>query len=119
MDDSPQATKFQMYQNIYFKISLSLLTLGLIMFGLGMIFANQVEASPPVFILLTVFLQYYHFVHVTYGVGSLIYFFIKIHNKIQNIKIVKTIVSIVLSPISYFLFYVASILLFMTQCASD
>jgi len=64
------------------------------MFVLGMFFANQVSAAPEVLILLTVFFLYYHIAHIIYGLGSLIYYFRKIKNKIQNVKLVKTIVSI-------------------------
>jgi len=119
MDGSPRATKFQVYQNIYFKISLGILALGAILFGIGWIFANHVDPAPAILILLAVFFMYYHIAHVLYGIGSLIYFISKIKNKIKDVKAVKTVIAILLSPISYIIFYAATILLAMTQCASD
>jgi hypothetical protein len=56
MNGSPQARKFQRYQNIYFKISLGVIALGVILFGIGWIFANKIAPAPAILLLLACFL---------------------------------------------------------------
>lgn len=117
MDGKPVVSKFEIYQNTYFKLTFIMLGLSVVLAALG-IYLSQVVVAAPVFIVyLTLFMLYYHYVHFGYGIISLIYFYSKVKNKISNVKAVKTIVSILLSPISYIIIYFAVILLVFSQCA--
>jgi hypothetical protein len=117
LNSTLQQPKFLKIQNYYFLATWIMLLLSLLMYGLGYIFVKSVTAAPEVFMSLATAVLFYHVPHFIFGIGSLIYYFRKVRKVIKNSKIYKTVIGILISPISVMICYVGILLLGLSSCA--
>ncbi|RJX27406.1 MAG: hypothetical protein C4537_00785 [Acholeplasma sp.] len=113
-----KADKIQKVQQIYFKISLFLIPISIVLYTIGAIFARAVTATPGFVIYIATYLFYYHIAHFLFGFVSLFYYIHQIRKKVVKMKLYKTLVGIILTPMSAIILYVAILLIALTQCAA-
>ncbi len=118
MNKHPIIEKFKKLENVYFKVTISILILSTILFIIGYILVQSVEPSPEVIIYLTSLILYYHFAHFIMGLSFATYYIAKIKNKLGKFKIIKTIASILLTPVSFIIIYTALFLLVISSCSN-
>ncbi len=115
--NQPQQHKFLTIQHYYFLATLAMVLLSALTYGLGVLFVKSVTAAPAIFLSLATVLLYYHIPHFIFGIGSFIYYLSKVKKVVKNSKIYKTILGILLSPISVIVCYIGILLLGLSSCA--
>ena len=118
MQNQP-STRFQRYQNIYFKITWVLLIISSAFAVIGYLMVQAMISAPTILVQFAIFVLYYHVFHFFYGVFSLIYYFTKVRKKIGTTKIYKTLIGIILSPASAFAAYIAVFLIAVSSCSAS
>lgn len=113
-----KADKILNVQRIYFKISLYLIPTSILFYIIGAVFARTITATPEVIFYVVTYLFYYHIAHFFFGFFSIFYYAYQIRKKIITMKLYKTIIGIVLTPISAIIMYAALLLMALTQCAA-
>lgn len=108
----------QKIQNIYFYVSIGMIVLSLILFGLGIVFTQTTTPAPDAVINFAVIYMQYHYLHVVIGIGLLIYYTIQKKRYVFKMKIIKTILGLIFSPFSYMIIITAILLLGLSSCAS-
>jgi uncharacterized RDD family membrane protein YckC len=105
-------------ERIHFRISLFMLLVSIIFCVIGYVMVQATLAVPePVTYFVIAFL-YAHVLHFGFGIYRLFYFFIKVHKQALGIKIVKTVISILISPISAFIAWLAVFLMVISSCSA-
>ncbi|MDY0074977.1 MAG: hypothetical protein RBR75_03720 [Acholeplasmataceae bacterium] len=89
-----------------------------LLFVIGYISAKMVTQAPLFLLGFATTFLYYHIAHFIFGFGSLIYYVSKIRKKLLSINVVRTIVGIVLTPISAIILYAAILLIALTNCST-
>ncbi len=110
-------TKVQKVQNIYFILSITMIALSLLLFGIGAMYANMVESTPIIILMFATYFLYYHVVHLLFGFGTMVYYIRGVKKKLFSIKIYKTIAGILFTPISAIVLYAAILLIALTNCS--
>ncbi len=113
-----KADKIIKVQQIYFYISLALIPVSIVLYTIGAIFARAVTATPGFVIYIATYMFYYHIAHFLFGFFSIFYYIRQIRKKVVKMKIYKTIVGILITPISAVVLYAAILLIALTQCAA-
>jgi hypothetical protein len=116
---NPKASKFQSYQNLYFKVTWVLLMMSVALAVIGYFMVQAIVSAPLFLVQFTTFVLYYLVFHFFYGVLSLFYYLTKIKNKMKNLKIYKTLMGILISPISAFAAYIAVFLIAISACSAS
>ena len=109
-------TKTHKVQKIYFLISLGMVVLSGLLFFIGSLYAKTVRNAPMVILYFATYFFYYHVLHIVFGIGSIFYYISQIRKKILKIKFFKTIIGILLTPVSAVICYAAILLLALTNC---
>lgn len=78
MKKQPVNNKFEVFQNVYFKVTLYMLGISALLLIFSVTLAFAVVAAPLLVLYFALFVMYYHLAHFGYGVMSLIYFYVKI-----------------------------------------
>ncbi len=115
-----KSLKVTKIQNIYFKVSLSLLIFSVVLFILGVILMQFENVGESVLALARLgrFLMYYSIVNFFLGLILLIYILIQKKKKQIIVKIFKTILGIIFSPFSSVIYFAATLLLALSRCSS-
>lgn len=117
MNENPKILKFKRFENVLFKVTLSILLLSVVLFVIGYALVKAVTPAPGVIIYLATVVLYYHFAHFFISLSTIIYYVTKIRKKIGNFKIFKSIASFIFTPVSFFIIYGAVFLLAISSCA--
>jgi hypothetical protein len=113
------SSRFQKYQNIYFKITWVLLIISCALAVVGYLMVQAMLSAPMILVQFATFVLYYHVFHFFYGIFSFIYYFAKVRKKIGSTKIYKTLIGIILSPASAFAAYIAVFLIAVSACSAS
>ena len=117
MDKELKQSRFKKIEAIHFRVSLFMLLASILLVSLGYIMVKAILPMPePVIYIVTIYL-YAHLLHFGYGVYRLFYFLFKVNSKASHVKVTKTILSILISPISGFLAWLAVFLMVLSSCA--
>jgi hypothetical protein len=116
MNEHPKIEKFKRLEVLYYKMTLSILVLSTTLLIIGYILVKAVQPSPEVIVYLASLILYYHFAHFIMGLSFTTYYLTQIKNKLGKFKILKTITSILLTPISFIIIYIALFLLAVSSC---
>lgn len=108
----------QKIQDIYFYVSLAMLAISILLFVLGIVFTQTSTPAPDVLINFAVIYMQYHYLHVVIGIGLLIYYHVQKKRHVFKMKIIKTILTFLFSPVSYVIIITAILLLGLSSCAS-
>jgi XapX domain-containing protein len=119
MEKKQYGSKFELFQNIYFKITWMMIIISALIFGLVYLLINISIPAPNLLVNIVAVVFYYHFGHMAYGIISLIYYLIILRKKIQNLKIYKTLIAILITPFSFFAIYMALFLVVLSSCGSN
>lgn len=110
-------TKAPELQKIYLLISLGMLVLSIFMFGLGVFYAQTPYVTPAVVLDFASYVTTYHYIHLGLGLVLLIYVMREIKKKLLKMRVWKTIIGILLTPISGIVLFAAVILLGLSSCS--
>lgn len=116
---SEKVIKFQLAQKIYMLVSI--ITLAILILLLGIIQAvgaTFLVDLPIKFAHIVIGLFWFNLAHFTYGIYQLIRYYTVI-KKIQPVSLIKTIISLILSPIIFFIVYILFIIAVFVSCASN
>lgn len=116
MSDMTMMTNSHKFQKVYFIVSMCMFFFSGILFLLGTIYAKTVNNAPMVIVTFTSYFFYYHFLHLMIGIASIFYYTSRILKKLLSIRLLKTIIGIILTPISGIICYAALLLLALTNC---
>ena len=117
MEQKTKLQKFQYYEKIYGRMTISLIVLSSLLLVLGYALVKSVTPAPMVLIYFTTGIFYYHFVHFALGFTFVGYYLTKIRQKFGKTKILRSIVSILFTPISFIIIYTAVFLITISSCA--
>jgi len=117
MDQHSKIEKFKRFESVLFKITVSISILSIIFFILGYALVKAVTPAPEVIIYFATIILYYHFAHFVLSFSFIAYYMTKIRNKLGKFKILKSIVSLLFTPISFIIIYTAIFLLAVSSCA--
>ena len=111
------STKAPEFQKIYFFISLGLLALSIIMFGLGVFYAQTPYVTPQAIIDFASYVTTYHYIHLGAGIILIIVVIRENKKKLLKTRVWKTIIGMILTPLSGVVLLAAVILLGLSSCA--
>jgi len=117
MEEHPKVKKFKKLEILYFRVTLSILVLSTILLVIGYMLVQAVQPSPEVIVYLASLILYYHFAHFIMGLSFTTYYMTRIKNKLGKFKILRTLASVLLTPISFIVIYIAVFLLAVSSCA--
>ncbi len=106
-------------QDIYFYVSLGLLVFGFLIFVWGIINSKALQAIPEAVFDIIRLVMFYHLPHIVFGIIFLISLVKKVKNKVVETKVIKTVLGIVFSPISFMILFAGFLLLGFTSCAAS
>lgn len=118
MNNEPQMRNTRL-QNMYFYTSIGMIGFSILLFLLGILFTRTATPAPETIVSLAVIYLQYHYAHVLIGIGLLIFYQIKKKQYHFKFKVLKTILGILFSPISYVILATATLLLGLPSCASN
>jgi hypothetical protein len=119
MMQNQQKPRFDYFQNLYFKVTWVLLVISVALAVIGYLMVQAIVAAPPILVQFALFTLYYHGFHFFYGVFNLVYYFAKARKKMNDTKIYKTVIGIIISPASALAAYIAVFLLAVSSCSSS
>jgi hypothetical protein len=117
MNDHPIVEKFKKYQGLLFSVTVSIFLVSSALLVLGYLLVKAVTPAPGVIIYLASIILYYHFAHFILSISFFVYYLAKIKNKLGHVKILKSVVSILFTPVSFLIIYTAAFLLAVSSCA--
>lgn len=117
MEEKTKLQKFKYYEKIYGRMTISLIILSTLLLVLGYALVKSVTPAPSVLIYFTVGVFYYHFVHFALGFTFVGYYLAKIKKTFGKVRILRTIASILFTPISLIIIYTAVFLITVSSCA--
>lgn len=117
MEDQSKKERFLFIQSLYAKITLVILVLSIVLVILGYGFVKSITAAPKFIVDLAVVVFYYHIVHFFLGILLVFIYVIAIRRRIGKIRIMKVLGSILFTPISFILAYIAVFLLAVSSCS--
>lgn len=108
---------FQKRQRLYLIITLSMIGLNSSLLGLGYLLIQLGERAPAALLNFMMAFMIYHGLHLLYGIISIILYFKRVKKRFAEARIVKTVLGVILSPVSFLLCYAAVFLLALTRCS--
>lgn len=105
-------------QNIYFIVTLVILLIAVFSLLYGIVESKALQGVPVTFLEFLRVLLYYHVLHFVVGIGLLISYLKKKRKKIIELKLIKLIIGIVISPISLFILMAGFLLLGLLSCST-
>lgn len=112
------SAQFNHFEHLYLRITLIMLAVSAFFLLIGVVLVKSITAPPELLIHLVTFYLYAHIVHFTYGFIRLFKFIFSPTLRRVGAKIWRTLVAIVLSPISALAAYLALFLLAMASCSA-
>ncbi len=109
-------TKALKFQKIYLLISFGMLILSIFLFSLGVFYAQTPYVTPAVVLDFASYVTTYHYIHLGLGLILLIYVIREIKKKLLKMRVWKTIIGILLTPMSGIVLFAAIILLGLSSC---
>ena len=106
-------------QNIYFYASIGMTLLSILLFIAGYLFTQYVVAAPEALISFAVIYFNYHYLHLLIGFGLLIYYQIQKKKHVFKMNVIKTLLGILFTPMSYIILLVGILLLSLSSCAGS
>jgi hypothetical protein len=116
MEENKPSTRFIERQNLYFKLSIMMGIISILLTAFAFYYYLKGENSPDLLFYTAMVVFIYHVPHLVYGIIALIFYFTKIKKQLLGVKPLKTILSIIFSPISGFIILIAVILLMLSRC---
>jgi hypothetical protein len=117
MNEHPKIERFKKYQGVLFSITVSIFLASSALLILGYALVKAVTPAPGVIIYFASIILYYHFAHFILSISFVVYYLAKIKNKLGHVRILKSVMSIVFTPISFLIIYTAAFLLALSSCA--
>ncbi|TVP84481.1 MAG: hypothetical protein EA375_06620 [Acholeplasmataceae bacterium] len=108
---------YEKRQRLYLIITLSMIGLNGVLIGLGYLLIRLGERAPEALLNVMMGFMIYHGIHFLYGIIAIIHFFKRVKHRFAQARIFKTILGVVLSPVSFILCYAAVFLLALTRCS--
>lgn len=118
MQTSSPLERNQKIQDAYCYVNLAMLVLSILLFLLGIVFTQTSTPAPDILVNFAVIYMQYHYLHVLIGIGLLIYYYFQKKRYKFNMKIIKTVLTFIFSPVSYVIIIAAILLLGLSSCAS-
>lgn len=103
-------------QKINFWITLFLVIISIFAFLYGVVEAYTLKGVPVSFLEFLRLVWFYNIFHFIWSIVLLIVFIRRIRRKIIELKLIKTILSVVLSPITFLIILTAIFLLGLSSC---
>lgn len=119
MENRQYRSKFEVFQNIYFKVTWMMIIISALILGLVYLLINISIPAPDILVNIVAIVFYYHFGHLAYGIISFIYYLIVLRKKVQNLIVYKTVIGILVTPFSFFAIYIALFLVVLSSCGSN
>lgn len=118
MEENQVLHPFVKSENIYFRVTLFMVLASILLTILGYGMVKAMIPMPEPITVAVMGYMFAHAIHFGYGVYRLFYFYFKVRKQALGIKITKTIISVILSPINAVITYVALFLLILSSCAA-
>ncbi len=120
MNKMSQPDLFMTYERWYLRASLLMVLVSILLF-VGTAAILQIPTAVPAAVLtLTGYYLIAHFAFAGWGLGRIIYFFVKIKKAYaEKVTIRRSVLGVLLSPVSFFITYIAFFLLALSSCAAD
>lgn len=120
MSKKAQPDVFMSTEKLYLIISLAMLGVSLILFGAVALILQIPAAMPGVIIAFTLYFLISHGGFVLWGIGRILKFLFSIRPKHSGeVTIWRTLLGIIISPLSAFISYMAFFLMALSSCAAD
>jgi membrane protease YdiL (CAAX protease family) len=116
MKNEQRLRYFMNLKKIYEKITFFMIILSVILLILGYMFVQAITSAPVPIIYASLSVFYYHIAHFIIGLCLVMYYMIKVKKHFKNINIKKTILSIIFTPVSLIVAYIAVLLLSLSSC---
>jgi succinate dehydrogenase/fumarate reductase cytochrome b subunit len=119
MINEDKVVKFQLVQKIYFLVTL--ITLGVVVAFLLLLNATGAEwlvDLPFDITYVVIFLMWANLAHFLFGIYQLIRYY-SVIKKIEDVRLWKTVLSLVLSPVIFVFVYILLILSVFVSCARN
>jgi hypothetical protein len=116
MEEQSSGSNFIKRQNLYFKLSVIMGIVSILLTIVAIIYYLRGENSPDIVFYTAMVVFIYHVPHLVYGIIALIFYFTKIKKQLLEIKPLKTILGLIFSPISGLIILIAVILLMLSRC---
>ncbi len=110
--------RFKKSEMLYFHLTWVMVIMSIILLAFGYIALKFTFPAPAIIVEGALILLYSHAIHFIYGIYRLFYFRIKIKRQKTDIKIFRSIISMLLSPISAIVLYTAIIMLAFSGCST-
>ena len=114
--DQPQ--RFQDYEKIILKVSLVMVILSAFLAAIGAYAVHSVQAVPAAIIYFSIVFLYAHAPYFLFTLARIIKFFVSIRPHFEGVSIGRSILSVLLTPISAGIAYFAMIFLALSSCAA-
>ncbi len=120
MNVTSQPDLFMTYERWYLRLSLIMVLVSILLFIAVAAVLQIPTAIPAAVLTLTGYYLVAHFAFAGWGLGRIIYFFVKIKRAYaEKVTIRRSFIGVLLSPVSFFIAYMAFFLMALSQCAAD
>lgn len=118
MKKQSKKQRFLVIQSLYAKVTLVLFILSSALVFLGYVFVKTITNAPQFIISFATLLFYYHIAHFIFGLSIVLAYFVFIRKRYGKIRIMAVVRSIVFTPISFAIAYIALFLLVISSCSA-
>lgn len=120
MKATSQPDLFMTYERWYLRTSLIMVVVSILLFAGTAALLQIPTAVPALIITLAGYYFIAHFVFVGWGIGRIVVFLTKIKKQYAGqVTIRRTLIGMLVSPVSMFIAYLAFFLMALSSCAAD
>lgn len=113
-----QPERFQDYEKLVLKLSLGMVIVSAFLAALGAYAVHSVQAVPAVIIYFSILFLYAHAPYFIFTLARIVKFFVRIRPHFEGVTIGRSILTVLLTPISAGIAYFAMIFLALSSCAA-
>ncbi len=116
MNDIEKVEKFNYFEKLYFRITLGLIGLALLLFIFTMFVATKFDSIPKLLIDFTVVLLFVPAVNFFISIVRVFKYILSISRLDNNIGIVRSAFALLINPISFGILYILIIIMALSSC---
>lgn len=116
MNDIQKVERFNYFEKLFFKITLGILGSAIFLFIFTMATVSQFPVFSKVLINVTVVILFLSAINLILAIGRILKFAIKISKFENNIGILRTASSLLLSPLAFVILYILIIVMALASC---
>jgi len=110
--------RYLRFDKLFLKVAWLMIVFSILLLLLSAALVKSIVATPEFVIAITSIYLYYHFAYFGYGLFRIIRFSFVIRKKKEDLTVWRSVLGILLAPVSFVILYTAIFLFALSSCAA-